>query len=378
MKKIITTVGTSLLSNAIENNRDIKQPFKKLQGKFNADKDKEENQEQLKKLTKYTETLKTLDDDMLSAEITSLMQIQKEINDDLDVYLIATDTILSPFCAEIIKSNLENRNISVHFNSAQDIIKDLQIKDKENFEKEGIPNLLERLNSIAQNGIYWDDIILNITGGYKGIIPFMTIIGQVNKLPIYYIFEESDNEKYQLIKIPDVPISYDTRVFDTHWQTFENVKKEGLKLKSDIENFFDFSTEAGALIYSDNDSLWLTPIGNILWDKYKKQHFIFYCPDDVWDEIDLKHQNIKRIIQTKFHDEKQRKIEPKGTHKNVHDDGNNSFRIYFFVENNKLFIYKTFENHDLHEKYINATIFDSKFKHTIINDSKIRKLEIKQ
>ena len=115
----------------------------------------------------------------------------KEKFGGIKVHFMATDTILSSLSAEIVAKYLGNKKIETNFDKERDVIRDLQIEDAKEFEKNGLVNLVDRVYRII-NEQYYENIILNITGGYKAIIPYMTIMGQVNNIPIYYIFEDTE------------------------------------------------------------------------------------------------------------------------------------------------------------------------------------------
>ena len=52
---------------------------------------------------------------------------------------------------------------------------------------------------------YQYDLILNPTGGYKGVIPFVTVLGMLYGKRSVYIFEHAE----QLINLPPLPFSFD-------------------------------------------------------------------------------------------------------------------------------------------------------------------------
>jgi hypothetical protein len=81
---------------------------------------------------------------------------------------------------------------------------------------------------VAQNGRYWDDVVLNITGGYKAIIPIMSIIGQIRKLPTYYIFggEEEKNLIIAATKKTNIHENHVNRYFIGY--TFSLLKKRNI------------------------------------------------------------------------------------------------------------------------------------------------------
>ena len=66
------------------------------------------------------------------------------------------------------------------------VISDLQVKDSKRFIK-GMRNLIDEIFEIADE--YWGNVIMNITGGYKASIPYLTILAQLNGCPIYYILK---------------------------------------------------------------------------------------------------------------------------------------------------------------------------------------------
>ena len=356
MKRIITTVGTSLFSNYNEKkneslNREIKdEPYSEY------DDWQDEINEIKEKLIPFAR------EENSCAELTSINKI-KEKYGDIEVYLIATDTIESVLVCEILVEILEN----VKFNPQYDVIKKLQVKEYKEF-KEGLSNLINRLYGIASN--YYDNLILNITGGYKVTISYLTIFGQVNSVPLYYIFENSGS----LISIPKIPLSIDEKLFDNHWKEFEKLTKEEVVEKSSLS--YQFLTEMESLFEVDDTLVSLNPLGAILWQRYRDKFFVFYAPKEILDEIE-KQSDIKRILESKFWQEtRESKTEKKNGHL-VYDDGKNVNRIFYFTDDKSIYIYKTFDSgHDEYEKYINNSKVDKeKIKETSVAQKIEKRIE---
>ncbi len=352
MKKIITTVGTSLFTkyNDEKNetlNKDIKD---ESYSEYSAWED--EIQEIKEKLFPFAKI------DNACAELTSIMKL-KEKYEDIEVYLIATDTIESILICEVLVEVLDN----VKFNPKYDVIDKLQVENYKDF-KEGLSNLINRLYSISAN--YYDDVILNITGGYKAVIPYLTIFGQVNSIPLYYVFENSDS----LISIPKIPLSIDEGLFDKYWKEFEKLTKDEIVKKSSLN--YDFLTNMESLLEIDNEFVALNPLGTILWRRYREKFFIFYAPNEILEEIE-KQSDIKRILETKFWQEtRESKTERKDGHL-VYDDGKNVNRIFYFSDDDIIYVYKTFNSgHDEYEKFINNTKVN---KEEIKENSQTKKIE---
>ena len=211
MKKVITMVGTSLFENFLKTceNETLHNCYEELKEKRASEWENELSR--IKKLEKgITKWIKNLAEEekiKISAEIKSLYNLKKELKDEFEIYLLTSDTILSKFANEIIKELIEELEIGKIFCNG---VSGLQIWDRDEF-KEGMSNLINKLYEIA--GGYWDNVIINITGGFKATIPFLTILAQLNGCPIYYIFEDTDalikiSTPLALVNLPTKRTSY--------------------------------------------------------------------------------------------------------------------------------------------------------------------------
>lgn len=261
MKTIITTVGTSIFTNYLEKKQDIKDKIEDL--KMLPYSNWKDNIHDINSVRKSVgEWAKDNEDS--SAEIKSLLKINETIDEDIEVRLLATDTILSVLAAEIIRNlKISQNRIKIIFNQKNDIIKSLQVTDKIKFEKDGVVNFVDSIHKIIQSS-YFENVILNITGGYKALIPYMTIIGQINNISIYYIFENTN----ELIKIPQAPISI-------NWEMFEKYSKILNDLDSGIDNWEAYkrknniSDDFSECIWEEDNLAELNAIGKIFWKKYQ-------------------------------------------------------------------------------------------------------------
>lgn len=366
MTKIITTVGTSLFTNLIEDNQND-QNYKRLKDKPHADWNS--NTSYIKELKK--KILSKTNNETDSAELQSLAKIRTKIQENIEVYLIATDTILSRLACEVLQEKIPsilNNRVTVHFNPELDVISGLQVKNREKFQKEGLVNLLNRIEKIASG--YWQNLIFNITGGYKAVIPYLTILAQVHSVVSYYTFQDSNEDKFELLEIPNLPLSIQEELFNKYLEEFANLESENTISKDGFQ--FEFLQDANSCLETVDNLVSLNPLGLFLWRKYKEKFFIFYSPDEVWDKIQNQ-SDIKRIIKEKFTEENslQNKTEKKGEHL-VFDDGDNANRIFYFKDKEKIYIYKTFEkHHNQYEQFIQLALD----KPNILKNSKPRKLE---
>ncbi|MEN3047094.1 MAG: putative CRISPR-associated protein, partial [Candidatus Hydrothermales bacterium] len=275
MKKIINMVGTSIFENYIKENHDTDflRYYESLKDK--RVKDWEEEKERIKrlknKISTWIEHKFKKAPETVSAEIKSLIKLSKELHDDLEIFLLSSDTVLSKLAGEILKDNLsklenfENKKVELKE------IKGLQVWDRQEFNL-GLSNLITEIYRIANE--YWENIIINITGGYKATLPYLTILAQINRCPIYYIFEDTD----ALIKIPYIPISINWSIFEENEEFFFKLEKEGIR---EIEDEKKIDHDINSLLEFADNLYSLNPLGIALWEKYKGEYEFIYVSHEI-------------------------------------------------------------------------------------------------
>lgn len=243
-KFVITPVGTSIFDNYLKENDQKSIYIGHINSLIDLDKNGQlpeeywaNNEESLNKIIDIVIAW-AITKEYPSAEIKSIIKIkdyEAYRNKPLHVSLLATDTIRSRLAAEIIKKvAIEKKNgadttqniwhdIKVYFDTEQDIIKGLQVIDAERFKKEGLNNLIQRIETILtdEKGVAnYKNALFNITGGYKALIPFLTVIAQVYDVPVYYVFEDTE----QLIEIPQLPFEFDYSYIEDNYIAFESIR----------------------------------------------------------------------------------------------------------------------------------------------------------
>lgn len=213
MKKIITTVGTSIFTNHFDgiNRADLQKVHDGLKDGFPSNRWLEKAvQKNCDKLR--TEVKKFWESDQASSEISSLLKIAKQYkSEELEVYLIATDTVLSRLAAELVQEWFGER-MTIHFNPKAHVISGLSIEQATTFVEQGIQGLVQAILDIQGKDETEGSTILNISGGYKGLIPIMTIVGQLYNMSICYTYEDSD----ELIEIQHMPLNFDWEIIEQY------------------------------------------------------------------------------------------------------------------------------------------------------------------
>jgi hypothetical protein len=133
--------------------------------------------------------------------------------------LVATDTLQSVLAADLIVEWFKKfpqekvdkvlfQRPDSTFSSQKDsdyVVKDLRLRSQQDYQF-GFMNLIELLGRISNK----EKTKLNITGGFKGIIPIVTLFSQLYEIPMYYLYEaEVAIENENLIKLGNLPIHFD-------------------------------------------------------------------------------------------------------------------------------------------------------------------------
>ena len=140
--------------------------------------------------------------DAVSAETKSLAALKSEAADA--VVFLHTDTPDGRICAELVAEVLERgRGIRVQLKC----IAGLQVGDENVFRREGIDHLFGALSELTAGKDYDPDaeVVLNVTGGFKSVVPYVTLFGLLKRFDIAYIHEGSS----RLIRLPPLPVQYD-------------------------------------------------------------------------------------------------------------------------------------------------------------------------
>ena len=286
MTVVITPVGTSLFTNGSETNNQIQTGFGRIEDKPASEWNN--NSRYINPLKTHSETFIRDQKTSASAELQSTAVIRDKLEDNIIVYLLASDTIASRLAAEILMDQINSPNsilgdkVTATFNPDDDVIRHLQVNNTVSFSREGMPNLFQRINYIKD----WkaggsQNLAINITGGYGATLPYLTIFAQLEGVPLYYNFKD---EK-ELITIPRVPLTINSDLIESHagvlaqiadhmdnptcWRVFKSKNEHAVK-------------ELGAFIWEDDDlGAELSPMGNIFWNDYLKSHFIVNLPSSM-------------------------------------------------------------------------------------------------
>lgn len=201
------------------------------------------------------------------AEIHSLHRLACSPSDE--VILLTSDTAEGMACGTILKSTIQQifgvENVSLTR------VQGLQARDGERLKKQGIPNLINFVAPILQDPQrrYSGGVVLNPTGGFKGVVPFMTVLGMLYGARVVYMFEFSN----QLVTLPPLPVTLDPEIFERARPALEWAKEQAVFAPSTFFGFitgFDPEEEplfTGFLEIESSSEATLSPLALVLLDE---------------------------------------------------------------------------------------------------------------
>jgi len=199
-KMIICTVGTSISNGCPSQRALLSKP-----SKWNDDVKYFENE-----IKKRVRNIRTDNFRTISAEINSIDRLN--ISSDDKIIMLSSDNAPGKACSLALQRVISDRyNISSQ-NIIIERIKGLQVYNSTELKSVGLKNFIATaLKYLDDKSLsYQYDVIINPTGGFKGVLPFLTILGMMFGKKTVYIFEFAE----QLIFLPPLPFSFDLNIFD--------------------------------------------------------------------------------------------------------------------------------------------------------------------
>jgi putative CRISPR-associated protein (TIGR02619 family) len=205
-----------------------------------------------------------------SAEIKGLVKMG--ITQADRVILIASDTVEGRLSAELVKEFLKERELSSKGQVEIKTIAGLQATDGAVFQREGLKNLLAYLVSLEN-----DDLILNPTGGYKSVVPYISLIGMLFNKPVRYIHEDSND----VLTLTNLPVLLNDDLILLVEPKLKRIEQETAIPKNEWQVGIDYHDHRfDCLIEESGDQITLSGIGFLFWERFKQDYPIDLLRDD--------------------------------------------------------------------------------------------------
>jgi putative CRISPR-associated protein (TIGR02619 family) len=143
-----------------------------------------------------------------SAELNILHRLP--VNPDEEVVLFSTDTAEGRCCTEELRHVIEN-DLGVARVKVERV-EGLQVRDPQALKSNGLINLSRLLIGYLNDPQrqYAGGCVLCPNGGFKGVVPFMAVLGMIFRAPVVYVFEYAET----VISLPPLPIELANDLFE--------------------------------------------------------------------------------------------------------------------------------------------------------------------
>jgi len=201
-----------------------------------------------------------------SAELNSLSHIlaRTERHRSDELHFLASETPDGVLAARVV-ADFAKEYFGVE-TSVVHLIDGLQVSDGRKFQLDGIRVLIATIYEVlmkAPAGTYTR--VINPTGGFKGVVPYLTLIGMIETdIEISYIYERSS----ELITLGRIPLQFDFEILESAYNALKKCSEDfvsesalksllGLKPDSSLSihpawSLFDQTEQDGQIYFSVN------------------------------------------------------------------------------------------------------------------------------
>lgn len=237
MRTIISTVGTSLLTNA-----------KRQLGAAELSQES---------LLRFLIDVSPVD---ACAETNCLHRIVQEQD---NLVFVCSATAEGRLCAETLAKHFARQGYTTSVRE----VEQLSYEHKK-FKQLGLRNLVSALTELIRTSRRSGRTpAINATGGFKAEIAYATVVGLLFDVPVYYIHEAFKD----VVEMPATPVSWDYGLMFDYEDFFEWINSD-LRPSGEVRSRFralGSPNEVRDLLIEDNGYAYLSPTGEALLDAYR-------------------------------------------------------------------------------------------------------------
>jgi len=268
---VISTVGTSVLTNLIDRDIDDNDWYEKLQQTANYSENKiSQHYPEIKKI--ISDLKGRAEKELDSKDTEKIRKASAELNGIYGLYneqieqgipdthlLVTTDTAQGRVAAEVVESFLKSKGLTNTSTHAQ---QGLSTASSEIFV-EGMAKLIPFMQkTIKDCKDYRYTICFNLVGGFKALQGYFNTIGMFYANEIIYVFEGSN----QLIKIPKLPVKVDVSEIEPY-----EVQLAMMEVGAISTSWEEAKKVLQEWILVDGQEMTLSAWGQLLWEQCKKE-----------------------------------------------------------------------------------------------------------
>lgn len=235
VRTILTTVGTSLLTN-----------FSRQHGDVGADTEE-----------RILRFLRESSPEQASAETNSLSRLLK---DGDRIVFLHSETDEGKLCAAALDKYFTSQGHSCEVREIPALS-----YHQSRFKMRGLRSLVAMMiDMIRKEADQGFEVMINATGGFKAEIAYATLVGLLFDVPVYYIHEAFR----EIIEMPPSPIAWDYSLLADYEEFFEWLNTD-LRLTKDVDARLKVLPDEVKLLLSEEDGYtMLSPAGEVFYEAY--------------------------------------------------------------------------------------------------------------
>ncbi|SHH26771.1 CRISPR-associated protein, APE2256 family [Thermosyntropha lipolytica DSM 11003] len=234
MRKILCTVGTSLLTN--------------------CRREGGENQEEFFLLS----FIEKKGEALASAETNSLSRILEPGDQIVFLY---SQTREGKICADTLQSYYEKKGVKSRIKEIDNLS-----YAHSTFATRGLKSLIDTLIEEIRLSRRQDIMpVINATGGFKAEIAYATLVGLIFKVPVYYIHEVFQD----VIAMPSLPVDWDPSLFVEYGDFFNWISSEFRRKEKVARRLKELPGEINLFLEEDEEGyITLSPAGTVYYEAF--------------------------------------------------------------------------------------------------------------
>ncbi|MBO8159679.1 putative CRISPR-associated protein [Thermosyntropha sp.] len=333
MRKILCTVGTSLINNASRSHW------------------------KTSSASALSDFIKHKGEKTAGAETNSLSHILQEKD---HILFLHSQTEEGYLCADALCRYYADRGFSVKSRE----IKGLTYTHN-SFALHGLRSLISALtDEIRISRRMSIQPVINATGGFKAEIAYATLVGLIFQVPVYYIHELFQD----IIEMPPLPVNWDPSLFIAHEDFFDWIAQEFRRKEKVLNRLKGRPHEINMFLHEDSEGyITLSPAGEVYYQAFchlkekAKKVMISEKALRYFKNLDSTRQEIFSRLIKKLNLEQVRSAcarqEPT-TDCFIYPTGNTKERIFYFTDENKVLHICELAQHgdnyeELHKRRVN-------------------------
>jgi putative CRISPR-associated protein (TIGR02619 family) len=340
MRTILTTVGTSLLSNS---RRDL--------GAQKLDR------HPLGNYLRLNVPAKT------AAETNSLSRLLKEGDHIVFLY---SHTEEGELCAQVLERHFSIAGYEGRLVGVSDLT-----YSESRFKMRGLRSLVATLiKEIRAEQSKNRQVLINATGGFKAEIAYSTLVGLLFDIPVYYIHEAFG----EIIEMPPAPVSWDYTLLADYEEFFEWVDAD-LRPSKEVDNRLKhLPSEIRLLLAEEDGYTFLSPAGEAFYEAYRQKEISYakvpiFLSDKAQSAYETCQPSIKNLFRRTLSKLCISELRRSGSDRVGNSDclvfpkGHRDERVFYFEDEDRIMVCElTRKADESYEKAIERGVFREKHK----------------